>query len=56
MEENYERVRIIEKLLTYKIYLENSQDDLIDELVEYYTNKESHLEDIDGSDSDSKGC
>jgi MerR family copper efflux transcriptional regulator len=51
MEENYERVRIIEKLLTYKIYLENSQEDLIDELVEYYTNKESPIEDIDGSDS-----
>lgn len=51
MDENYERVRIIEKLLTYKMYLENSQDDLVDELVEYYTNKESSLESIDGSDN-----
>ncbi len=36
IEDNKERIEIIEKILTYKISLENSKDELLDELVKYY--------------------
>jgi len=42
--ENNERVQIIEKMLTYKIYLENSLDDLINEIVNYYRNNNQKLD------------
>jgi MerR family transcriptional regulator, copper efflux regulator len=42
--ENQERVQIIEKMLTYKIHLENSFNDLIDELVNYYRNNNQKLD------------
>ena len=41
--ENQERVQIIEKMLTYKINLENSFDDLIVELVNYYHNTDQTI-------------
>jgi MerR family transcriptional regulator, copper efflux regulator len=41
--ENEERVQIIEKMLTYKIKLENRFDDLIVELVNYYNNTDQIL-------------
>ena len=37
IEDNKERVEIIEKLLTFKISLENSKEDLLDELICYYS-------------------
>ena len=36
--ESQERVQIIEKMLKYKKYLENSHENFIDELVNYYNN------------------
>ncbi len=36
--ESQERVQIIEKMLKYKKYLEDSQENFIDELVNYYKN------------------
>ena len=42
--ENPERVQIIEKMLTYKIHLENSFDDLINEIVNYYLNNDQKLD------------
>ena len=44
IKENQERVQIIEKLLTYKIHLENSFDNLIDEIVNYYRNNNQNLD------------
>ena len=42
--DNQERIQIIEKMLTYKIYLENSFDHLIDELVNYYNRNNRKLD------------
>jgi hypothetical protein len=42
--ENQERVQIIEKMLTYKIHLENSFDYLIDEIVNYYNSNNQKLD------------
>jgi bacterioferritin len=42
--ENNERVQIIEKMLTYKIHLENSFDNLINEIVNYYRNNNQKLD------------
>ena len=42
--ENQERVQIIEKMLTYKIHLENSFDCTINEIVNYYLNNNQKLD------------
>ena len=39
--ESQERVQIIEKMLTYKKHLENSNEDFVDELINYYRNNNS---------------
>jgi len=45
--ENHERVQIIKKMLTYKISLENSQEDLVEELLNYYNKDSESIESID---------
>jgi MerR family transcriptional regulator, copper efflux regulator len=42
--ENQERIQIIEKMLTYKINLENSFESLINELVNYYRNNNQTID------------
>ena len=41
--ESQERVQIIEKMLTYKKHLENSYEDFVDELINYYRNNNSPI-------------
>lgn len=49
IKESNERVQIIEKMLTYKISLENSQGDLVEELNKYYNQiKKSPTDDLNG--------
>ena len=52
--ENHERVQIIEKMLTYKIHLENSQENLVDELLSYYNRDIESIENKDESTNELK--
>jgi MerR family copper efflux transcriptional regulator len=47
--DNNERVQIIEKMLTYKIHLENSQENLLDKLLNYYNSNSESSESINAS-------